>query len=253
MPSGSTRAARRPSAWTHDWVARLDVGVPIFFLLSGFLLYRPFVRARAADASAARAPSTPGGACCGSTPATGSRSSSRCWRSASRACSRRATCCCCSRTRRTRSPPACRRRGRCASRSRSTPSCRCGRRSCGARTRRSCRRSRVLFARLARLQAGRARHGRGRTRRRGRPVDHRAALLLGHVRDGHGARGDLDAPRRSPATPRCGGWPPPRSSSLSAKGAGLAHPSVEGFTHTARSGCATTSTRRSRSAPWPPG
>lgn len=41
-----------PGAWTHDWVARLDVGVPIFFLLSAFLLYRPFVRARLERAEA---------------------------------------------------------------------------------------------------------------------------------------------------------------------------------------------------------
>jgi peptidoglycan/LPS O-acetylase OafA/YrhL len=37
-----------PDSWTHDWVARLDVGVPVFFLLSGFLLYRPFAAARIA-------------------------------------------------------------------------------------------------------------------------------------------------------------------------------------------------------------
>jgi peptidoglycan/LPS O-acetylase OafA/YrhL len=32
--------------WLRPWVMRLDVAVPIFFLLSGFLLYRPFVVAR---------------------------------------------------------------------------------------------------------------------------------------------------------------------------------------------------------------
>jgi peptidoglycan/LPS O-acetylase OafA/YrhL len=34
------------STWYGDYTARLDIGVTIFFLLSGFLLYRPFVSAR---------------------------------------------------------------------------------------------------------------------------------------------------------------------------------------------------------------
>jgi peptidoglycan/LPS O-acetylase OafA/YrhL len=32
--------------WVRPWVERLDVAVPIFLMLSGFLLYRPFVIAR---------------------------------------------------------------------------------------------------------------------------------------------------------------------------------------------------------------
>jgi peptidoglycan/LPS O-acetylase OafA/YrhL len=41
-------------SWFGDFTARLDVGVTIFFVISGFLLYRPFVNARMNGA-----PSTP--------------------------------------------------------------------------------------------------------------------------------------------------------------------------------------------------
>jgi peptidoglycan/LPS O-acetylase OafA/YrhL len=41
--------AVRPGADLSTVVARLDIGVPIFFVISGFLLYRPFVAARVAE------------------------------------------------------------------------------------------------------------------------------------------------------------------------------------------------------------
>src|SRR5689334_21552269 len=40
--------ADRPGSTTGHYAQRLDVGVAIFFVISGFLLYRPFAAARAA-------------------------------------------------------------------------------------------------------------------------------------------------------------------------------------------------------------
>ena len=53
-------------------LAHLNIGVTIFFLISGFLLYRPFIAKGAGGPRALRtADYAPAGACCGSTPPTG--------------------------------------------------------------------------------------------------------------------------------------------------------------------------------------
>ncbi len=62
-----------PGSTVGHYAQRLEVGVAIFFVISGFLLYRPFVAARAAGRRAARRRATPGGAACGSCRPTGSR------------------------------------------------------------------------------------------------------------------------------------------------------------------------------------
>jgi len=49
-------SAAHTGAWYGVYLARLDVGVTIFFLLSGFLLYRPFASARLGERRRPRIP-----------------------------------------------------------------------------------------------------------------------------------------------------------------------------------------------------
>lgn len=53
--AAATSAGRLDSGPVRPLLDHLDVGVPIFFVLSGFLLYRPFVAARAGGPAAASA------------------------------------------------------------------------------------------------------------------------------------------------------------------------------------------------------
>ena len=67
------KATHAESTTSAPFLGRLDVGVTIFFLISGFLLYRPSwplasPRVAGGDRAVSRGP-----ACCGSSPATGSR------------------------------------------------------------------------------------------------------------------------------------------------------------------------------------
>ncbi|WP_421119978.1 acyltransferase family protein [Aquihabitans daechungensis] len=53
-------------------LARLDVGVAVFFVLSGYLLYKPFVRALLRDGPDRASGGTSATGSCGSCPCTGS-------------------------------------------------------------------------------------------------------------------------------------------------------------------------------------
>ena len=54
-----THSRQAPAATLWDGALQLNIGVTVFFVLSGFLLYRPFLAARMAG--------TPGGRACGAT------------------------------------------------------------------------------------------------------------------------------------------------------------------------------------------
>ncbi len=60
-----------PQGYYGLTLSRAEIGVPIFFVLSGFLLFRPWVKASAAGAAARRrCAGTPGIGCAGSCPPT---------------------------------------------------------------------------------------------------------------------------------------------------------------------------------------
>ena len=58
--------------FAREILFHLNIGVTIFFLISGFVLYRPFIAHRAGGHTRRRSASTRGAGCCGSCPPTGS-------------------------------------------------------------------------------------------------------------------------------------------------------------------------------------
>ena len=76
-----THAAYTTGKYTHGYVglvySRMEIGVPIFFVLSGFLLFGPWVRAAASGSPRRRCAATRGTGCGASCPPTSSPSCRR--------------------------------------------------------------------------------------------------------------------------------------------------------------------------------
>ena len=76
-PGMATHAAYTTGKYTHGYLglvySRMEIGVPIFFVLSGFLLFGPWVKATATGGQRHRCAGTPGIGCAASCPPTSSR------------------------------------------------------------------------------------------------------------------------------------------------------------------------------------
>ena len=66
----ATHAAYTTGKYTHGFVglvySRMEIGVPIFFVLSGYLLFGPWVKAAAPAGRRRRCGATPGTGCAAS-------------------------------------------------------------------------------------------------------------------------------------------------------------------------------------------
>jgi len=71
--AGFYSRANEGATGLSPYLARLNVGVAVFFVISGFLLYRPLLAARASQDLRFAFATTPDAGSCGSSPPTGSR------------------------------------------------------------------------------------------------------------------------------------------------------------------------------------